>query len=169
MHAEPPIQGSSSRPTTSKVVVSLWALGSLTMLILVAYVIGLYATVSLGATLAKAKADVRQLASAIEEYKAHMGARPASLSDLTSPATNARGQTAGPYMASIPSPSPGFSKYEYVRDTDGRWSIFTSGQDYCGGAQRVEASAGSLPPSNRHSCDPSPWLFWWRLFFGHKA
>jgi hypothetical protein len=75
MHAEPPIQGSSSRPTTSKVV--LWALGSLTMLILVAFVIGLYANVGAGATLAKAKADVRTLASAIEEYRAHMGAPPA--------------------------------------------------------------------------------------------
>jgi hypothetical protein len=120
--------------------VVLWALGSLTMLILVAAVIGLVAHSALRsmAFFAKAKADVRTLASAIEEYRAHMGAPPANLSDLLSPATNARGQTEGPYMGSIPWTPPGFSKYEYVRDTDGRWSIFTSGRDFCGVAQRVE-------------------------------
>jgi hypothetical protein len=128
--------------------VVLCALGSLMS---VTFVIGLvaYPAIESAAFFAKAKADVRTLASAIEYYRAHMGAPPASLSDLLSPATNARGQTEGPYMGSIPWPATGFSKYEYVRDTDGRWSIFTSGRDFCGVAQRVEASAGSLQPSNR--------------------
>jgi hypothetical protein len=131
--------------------VLLWALGSLTMLILVTSVIGsvAYPVIRSAAFLAKAKADVRTLACAIDIYKAHMGTLPATLASLTAQATNGLNQVAGPFMGSIPSPATGFSKYEYVRDTDGRWSIFTSGRDFCGVAQRVEASAGSLQPSNR--------------------
>jgi hypothetical protein len=112
MDAEPPTEESSSGPTTSKIGFVMWGLGcSLTVLILVVSVIGLYATVGARATVAKAEADVRTLSSAIEEYKAHMGVLPARLADLTSPATNARGQTAGPYIASMPPPSPGLPEY----------------------------------------------------------
>src|SRR5262249_48427182 len=57
----------------------------------------------------KGWADVQTLASAVDQYQAHMGAPPATLAELTSPATNARGQTAGPYLSSIPSSSPRFS------------------------------------------------------------
>jgi hypothetical protein len=65
-----------------------WGLGcSLTVLVLVVSVIGLYATVAAHATVAKAEADVRTLSSAIDKYKAHMGVLPARLADLMSPAT----------------------------------------------------------------------------------
>jgi hypothetical protein len=168
MDAEPPTEESSSGPTTSKIVFVMWGLGSLTvLLILVAFVFSLYATVAARATVAKAEADVQTLSSAIDKYKAHMGVLPARLADLMSPATNARGQTAGPYMASIPPPSTGFSEYQYERYPDNQWRIFTSGRDYCGVAQRIEASAGSPPAVNPLSCS-LPVRFWWLVFFPEK-
>jgi len=63
------------------------------LLILFAIVVALYGTVSAHATLAKAQFDVQALASAVERYQAHMGAPPATLAELTSRATNARGET----------------------------------------------------------------------------
>jgi hypothetical protein len=143
--------GRWKRHPKRSIVFVLWVLGSLTMLMLVTSVIGsvAYSALRSAAFLAKAKADVRTLACAIDIYKAHMGTLPATLAPLTAQATNGLNQVAGPFMGSIPRTPPGFSKYEYVRDTDGRWSIFTSGRDFWGRAQRVEASAGSLQPSNR--------------------
>src|SRR5215813_2533040 len=88
MDAGPPTEESSSGPTTSKIVFVMWGLGSLTVLILVAFVFSLYATVAARATVAKAEADVRHLSSAIDIYKAHMGVPPARLADLMSPSTN---------------------------------------------------------------------------------
>jgi len=168
MDAEPPTEESSSGPTTSKIVFVMWGLGSLTVLILVAFVFSLYATVAARATVAKAEADVRTLSSAIDKYKAHMGVLPARLADLMSPATNARGQTLGPYMSSIPRPSRGFSEYQYERYPDNQWRIFTSGRDYCGDTQRIEASAGSPPSAKPLSCS-LPWRFWWLVFFPEKT
>jgi hypothetical protein len=168
MDAEPPTEESSSGPTTSKIVFVKWGLGSLTVLILVVSVIGLYATVAARATVAKAEADVRQLSSAIDKYKAHMGVLPARLVDPMSPATNARGQTAGPYIGSIPRPSPGLPEYQYERYPDNQWRIFTSVRDYCGDTQRIEASAGSPPAAKPLSCNRL-WRFWWLLFFPEKT
>jgi hypothetical protein len=157
-------------PTTSKIVFVKWGLGSLTVLVLVVSVIGLYATVAAHATVAKAEADVRTLSSAIDKYKAHMGVLPARLADLMSPATNARGQTAGPYIGSIPIPPPstGFFEYQYERYPDNQWRIFTSVRDYCGDTQRIEASAGSPPSAHPLSCNRL-WRFWWLLFFPEKT
>jgi hypothetical protein len=171
MDAEPPTEESSSGPTTSKIVFVMWGLGSLTvLLLLVAFVFSLYATVAASATVAKAEADVRTLSSAIDKYKAHMGVLPARLADLMSPATNARGQTAGPYIGSIPIPPPsrGFSEYQYERYPDNQWRIFTSVRDYCGDTQRIEASAGSPPAAHPLSCN-LPWRFWWLVFFPEKT
>ena len=141
----------------------LWGLCGFAVLILVIVVIPLYATVGARATLAKAQADVQSLASAVEQYQGHMGVRQATLTELTSRATNARGQGAAPFVASIPAPSPGFSDYRYDRHADGRWSITTSGKDACGRAQTVETTAGSAGvPNHFVNC---PEQFWWRLLF----
>src|SRR5215831_2524700 len=112
--------------------VFVWAfINGLVLLILLAIVVDLYANVAAGATLVKAQADVQTLASAVDQYQAHMGAPPATLAELTSPATNARGQTDGPYRASIPPTARGFSDYRYERHADGHWTITTSGRDSC--------------------------------------
>src|SRR5262245_19119581 len=67
-----------------------------------AIAIPLYANVQTRARIAKAQADSRTLASAVSIYTAHRAALPAGLPAPTSPAVNALGQTAGPFMANVP-------------------------------------------------------------------
>ncbi|HET7875615.1 MAG TPA: prepilin-type N-terminal cleavage/methylation domain-containing protein, partial [Methylomirabilota bacterium] len=87
--------------------------------ILAAIAIPLYANVQQRARMAKAQADARALASAISIYSAHMGALPAALTDLTSAAINGAGQSAGPFMSSVPNPPATWSAYAYTSSTSG--------------------------------------------------
>src|SRR6266705_1930452 len=75
--------------------------------ILAAIAIPLYANVQTRARVAKAQADTRTLASSVSIYTAHMGTLPAALTALTAAAVNGLGQSAGPFMASVPVPPPG--------------------------------------------------------------
>src|SRR5262245_21788148 len=77
--------------------------------ILAAIAIPLYANVQARARIAKAQADARALASAVSIYAAHMGVVPATLDPLTATASNGQGQTAGPFMATIPSTPAGWT------------------------------------------------------------
>src|ERR1700756_3095567 len=77
--------------------------------ILAAIAIPLYANVQTRARVAKAQADTRTLASSVSMYAAHMGTLPAALTDLSSAAVNGLNQSAGPFMASVPTPPPGGS------------------------------------------------------------
>src|SRR5678815_1200515 len=77
--------------------------------ILAAIAIPLYANVQARARIAKAQADARSLASALSIYSAHMGNVALNLTDLTVVATNGLSQTAGPFMATIPTPPTGLS------------------------------------------------------------
>ena len=77
--------------------------------ILAAIAIPLYANVQARARIAKAQADARTLASAVSIYGAHMGTIPATLQLLTGVATNAQGQTAGPFMANLPTTPAGWT------------------------------------------------------------
>ena len=90
--------------------------------ILAAIAIPLYANVQARARIAKAQADARALASAVSIYAAHMGVVPpsgsAGLAALTTVAVNAQSQSAGPFLAQIPTPPAGWSSpYVYVSDT----------------------------------------------------
>ena len=85
--------------------------------ILAAVAVPLYANVQQRARIAKAQSDSRALATAASIYGAHMGYVPAGLSDLTTPATNAQNQVAGPFMASIPAPPSGWSAYAYTAES----------------------------------------------------
>jgi len=86
--------------------------------ILAAIAIPLYANVQARARIAKAQADTRALASAVSIYAAHMGNVAATLDLLTAVASNAQGQTAGPFMASIPATPAGWSTpYSYAPNT----------------------------------------------------
>jgi type IV pilus assembly protein PilA len=82
--------------------------------ILAAIAIPLYANVQARARLAKAQADARALASAVSIYSAHMGSLPTALTDLTSTVSNALGQAAGPFMATIPTGPAGWGTYVYT-------------------------------------------------------
>jgi type II secretion system protein G len=97
--------------------------------ILAAIAIPLYANVQARARVAKAQADTRSLASAVSIYSAHMGNVAAALTDLTVVATNGQQQTAGPFMASIPTPPTGWvSVYTYTPNTAaGTFNISGSG------------------------------------------
>jgi len=96
--------------------------------ILAAIAIPLYANVQARARLAKAQADARALASAVSIYSAHMGTIPTGLSELTTAATNAQNQVAGPFMATIPSGPTGWGSYAYTPvATAGTFTITNSG------------------------------------------
>ena len=77
--------------------------------ILAAIAIPLYANVQARARVAKAQADLRTLASSVSMYQAHTGLLPAALTNLTVTVSNAQGQIAGPFMASVPTPPGGGS------------------------------------------------------------
>jgi type II secretion system protein G len=96
--------------------------------ILAAIAIPLYANLQARARVAKAQADARALASAVSIYAAHMGSLPTALTDLTTVATNAQGQPAGPFLASVPSGPTGWGSYAYSANTAaGTFTITNSG------------------------------------------
>jgi Tfp pilus assembly protein PilE len=97
--------------------------------ILAAIAIPLYANVQARARVAKAQADARVLATAVSIYSAHMGTVANALSNLTAVATNGQGQTAGPFMATIPTPPTGWTTpYAYSPNTAaGTFNISASG------------------------------------------
>jgi prepilin-type N-terminal cleavage/methylation domain-containing protein len=99
--------------------------------ILAAIAIPLYANVQTRARIAKAQADTRTLASSVSIYTAHMGFLPAALTNLTAAAVNGLGQSAGPFMATVPASPPGGSPawgaYAYASTTAGTFSITATG------------------------------------------
>jgi type II secretory pathway pseudopilin PulG len=96
--------------------------------ILAAIAVPLYANTQQKARTAKAQADVRALVSAVATYSTHMTVPPAALSDLTNVVTNGLGQTAGPFMATVPAAPSGWAAYAYSADTaSGTFTISTSG------------------------------------------
>ena len=101
--------------------------------IVTAIAIPLYGSMTTQARVAKARGDLRTIASAVSMYQAHVGALPASLSQLTTVVSNAQGVYAGPFIASVPNPPPGGSPmwtgYEagYTTTTEGQFSVSASG------------------------------------------
>jgi type IV pilus assembly protein PilA len=99
--------------------------------ILAAIAIPLYANVQARARIAKAQADARALASAVSVWGAHMGVIPTALDLLTAVATNGQNQTAGPFMASLPSVPAGWTPsggYAYAASTAaGTFNISATG------------------------------------------
>ena len=79
------------------------------------------------ARISKAQADVNALASAVEEYRRHMNRLPPALTNLTKPATNGRGMTAGPLTVIVPFPPVGWDAYRYEVRPDGSFAISSQG------------------------------------------
>ena len=96
--------------------------------ILAAIAVPLYANTQAKARIAKAQADARALTSAVAVYAAHMTVVPTALTDLTSIVTNGSGQTAGPFMATVPASPSGWAAYAYASNTaSGTFTISTNG------------------------------------------
>jgi len=99
--------------------------------ILAAIAIPMYANVQTRARVAKGQADLRTLASAVSIYAAHMGSLPAALTALTSAAVNGLNQSAGPFMASVPTAPPGgtpaWGAYGYASSTAGTFTVTGTG------------------------------------------
>jgi type II secretion system protein G len=96
--------------------------------VLATIAIPLYANVLARGRIAKAQADSRSLASAVGVYGAHMGAIPTALTQLTSVATNAQGNSAGPFMDSVPAAPGGWATYAYTANVSaGTYRITSSG------------------------------------------
>ena len=72
------------------------------------------------ARVAKARADVQQIAAAVRLYQASVGSLPISLEALTQAQT-------GPLVASIPAPPAGWSAYQYARQGADRFTVSSSG------------------------------------------
>jgi type II secretion system protein G len=97
--------------------------------ILAAIAIPLYANVQARARVAKVQADLRTLASAVSMYQAHTGSLPTGLGQLTVTVSNAQGQTAGPFMGSVPTEpgggSPAWSAYSAAYTANATAGTFT--------------------------------------------
>ena len=95
--------------------------------ILAAIALPLFANMQLRARVARAKADVHALVSAVSIYTVHMGSLPAGLADLNAPVVNPMGLSAGPFMPSTPQPPAGWSAYAYSSSATGLFLISTNG------------------------------------------
>ena len=101
--------------------------------ILAAIAIPLYADVQARARVSRVQADLRSLASAVSMYQAHTGSLPSGLADLTVTVSNGLGQTAGPFMNTIPTApgngSPAWSAYSaaYTSSSNGTFALTASG------------------------------------------
>lgn len=93
--------------------------------ILAAISFALYVNVQARGRMGRATADVKTLTGAVGAYSAHMGAIPSTaqgLAVLAQVATNAQGQTTGPFLNVVPTPPAGGSPawpgaYVYRADT----------------------------------------------------
>lgn len=98
--------------------------------ILASIAIPIFANATARSRVAKAQADVRSLATAVSAYTAHMGVLPSALADLTAPAINPQGLTAGQFMAAIPTPpSTAWSPYSFVTNGNGLFTVSASGDN----------------------------------------
>jgi prepilin-type N-terminal cleavage/methylation domain-containing protein len=108
---------------------------TLVELLVVVAILGVLATIGFPisaamqqrARVAKAQGDARALVAAVSQYSSHNGGMPASLTSLTQTSTNALGQTAGPFLAAVPSAPTGWAAYAYTTAADGSYTISASG------------------------------------------
>lgn len=84
-----------------------------------------------------AHSHARMLASAVAQYRDHMGSLPTAVTDLTREVTNSRGETAGPFLSAIPSPPSGFTRYHYRIRADGTFTISSFGITIAGERRTV--------------------------------
>jgi type II secretion system protein G len=98
--------------------------------ILAAIAIPLYSNVQSRARIAKAQADTRTLASAVNMYAAHVGFLPTAWALLTNSVSNIQSQTGGPFMPNVPTQPAGWAAYGLTADTGaGTFQITATGDN----------------------------------------
>jgi type IV pilus assembly protein PilA len=96
--------------------------------ILAAIAIPLFSNMQARARIAKAQADVKAMSSAVSLYNAHYSSLPTAIDQITASGTNSQGQTAGAFMAAIPTPPASWSSsYTYNSAADGTFTISATG------------------------------------------
>jgi len=95
--------------------------------ILASLSIPIYSNTQVSARIAKARGDVRSMASAVTIYSSFVGSLPPNLPALTATVSNVAGQTGGPFMDSIPSPPLNWSPYGYASASSGTFVVSASG------------------------------------------
>jgi prepilin-type N-terminal cleavage/methylation domain-containing protein len=97
--------------------------------ILVAIAIPLFMNLPARSRITKAQNDVRVIVRAVAVYEAHMGNLPPNLTALTTPAVNADGISAGPFLGAVPAPpSAAWSAYAFVAGVSGTFTVTISGE-----------------------------------------
>jgi general secretion pathway protein G len=97
--------------------------------ILTAIAIPLFQNMAVHGRVTRAHNDAKVLATAVVIYAAHMGALPSSLAELTLPAVNPEGHTAGPFLAAVPlPPGPAWTAYTLTPNGNGTFTITTTGE-----------------------------------------
>src|SRR5688572_15839633 len=69
--------------------------------VLAAIALQQFESLSARARMARAQADTKALATAVTIFASHMGTLPGVLDELTLPATNTTGVTAGPFLMAV--------------------------------------------------------------------
>jgi prepilin-type N-terminal cleavage/methylation domain-containing protein len=96
--------------------------------ILAAIALPLYANMQARARVAKAQSDVRNVATAVAAYMAHMGSLPGAMTDLTGPTTNPQGISAGAFMANTPVPPSTAWAYSFATGAAGAFTVSATGE-----------------------------------------
>jgi prepilin-type N-terminal cleavage/methylation domain-containing protein len=104
----------------------LVAIAIISILALIA--LQLFESLAARSRITRAESDAKTLATAVTVYESHMGTFPASLSLLTLPAVNTLGQSAGPFLETVPQPpGAGWSAFTLTANTNGTFTITASG------------------------------------------
>lgn len=96
--------------------------------ILAAIAVQQFESLSSKSRIARAQSDTKAIGTAVMVFNTHMGAMPTALADLTTPATNTAGVTAGPFLGAVPNP-PGvaWTPYGYTLLPNGTFQITATG------------------------------------------
>jgi type IV pilus assembly protein PilA len=96
--------------------------------ILAAIAVPIYASMQARSRVARAQADVRNLATAVAAFNAHTGSLPGTLNALVSTASSPSGVVGGPFMLTTGSPPNSAWTYTYTSASAGTFTVQAVGE-----------------------------------------
>lgn len=96
--------------------------------ILAAIAVPLYASMQARSRIARAQADVRNLATAVAAFNAHTGSLPGTLNALMSTAASPAGIVGGPFMLTTGLPPSSAWTYSYSSGSAGTYTVQAVGE-----------------------------------------